>query len=191
MAKRTKDGRLLLTEPAEVRATAGAVPHQLISVLERERRGTVTELAGHLGLPPGSLYYHVRKLRDAGILLEGERRTTGGRDEVVYELAGREVVYDPEANTPPFLTELARTIRTRLRWLERACVKALSHPKTLRKGKQRNLMLAHHHARLGPRDRAELHRRIEELEAFLQERDDPRREDFVHVTFVMVPMAPR
>ena len=85
---------------------------------------------------------------------------TGGRQEVVYELTGSEVVFDPEASSPGFLKELARTIRLRFRGVERAYLEALGRAGTVRHGRRRNLSLHLHHARLRPQHRAELYRRI-------------------------------
>lgn len=180
---------IVLDRPEQVRAVSGPIAHQIISVMERIRRCTVGELAQHTGVEAGSLYYHVRKLRSAGVLVEHDRRSTGGRQEVVYELAGSEVILDPSGSSAGFLKELARTTRTRLRHTERAYLDALGRRGTVRKERGRNLSLHQHHARLGKRDRAELYRRIEELEAFLIEHDDPQVKNFLNVTIAVVPLG--
>lgn len=179
---------VVITRPTQVRALASPVAHQIVSVMERTRRCTVAELAEHTGVEAGSLYYHVRKLRKAGVLLEHDKRSTGGRKEVVYELAGSEVVFDPSARGPGFLKELGRTIRTRLRYVERALVDALGRLGTIRQGRGQNHSLHQHHARLGASDRAELYRRIEALEAFLVEHDDPAQAEFISVTIAVAPV---
>ena len=179
---------IVLKRPAELRAVAGPVAHRIISVMERMRRCTVAELAEHTGIEAGSLYYHVRKLKKIGVLVESERRSTGGRQEVVYELAGSEVVLDTTAAGRGFVRELQRSIRTRFRAVERAYLNALGRKDTVRKGRGRNLSLHQHHARLSARDRTELYRRIAELEAFLIERDNPRAGSFVNVTIAVVPV---
>ena len=184
-------GALVLRRPEQLRAATTVIAHQVISAMERVRRATVGELAVHTGVPAGSLYYHVRKLRDAGVLLEREQRSTGGRPELVYELAGSEVVFDPEGRSPRFLAELGRVVRSRLRMVERAFLAALGRPDAVRKGRGRNLSLHQHQARLGPGARAELYRRIEELEEFLVAHDEPGREDGLHVTIAVVPLARR
>lgn len=179
---------VVLDRAAQVRAVSGLVPHQIVSVMERVPRCTVAELAEHTGIPAGSLYYHVRKMKRAGVLLEHEKRSTGGRQEVVYELAGSEVVFDPEASGPGFVKALCRSVRTRLRFVERAYLRALERRgKRDRSGRHR-LSLAQHNARLGAAQRAELFRRIRELEQFVIESDDPRRSDFVNVTIAVVPI---
>jgi AcrR family transcriptional regulator len=180
---------VVLTRPDQLRAATSLIAHQIISVMERTRRCTVAELAEHTGVEAGSLYYHVRKLKKIGVLLEHDRRSTGGRQEVVYELAGSEVVFDPDGSSPGFLKELARTVRSRLRMVERAFIDALGRPGTVRKGRGKNLSLHQHHFRLSARNRAELFRRIEDLEEFMFEHDDPARTDFTHVSIAILPVA--
>ena len=175
-----------------MRAVSSPVAHQVVSVMERVHRCTVTELATHTGIDAGSLYYHVKKMKGAGVLREREKRSTGGRRETVYELAGSEVVFDPDGTRPAFIQELCRSVRVRLRSVERAFVAALETRKARRKaagGSAPDPSLHQHHARLSSRDRAELYRRIEELEAFLVERDDPALESFVNVTIAVLPEA--
>jgi len=177
-----------LTRPEEVRAVSSPVAHQLVSVLERTRRGTVAELAELTGVEAGSLYYHVRKLLRVGVLREAARQSTGGRQEVIYEITGSEVVIDPDARAPAFLAAVARSVRSRLRRVERAFVAALGDPRAVRRRRGRNLSLHQHQVRLSAADRRELYRRIEELEAWLVERDDERQATFTSLTLAVLPV---
>ncbi len=185
----TRSRPVVLDRPDQLRAVTSIIAHQIISVMERTRRCTVSELAEHLGIQAGSLYYHVRKLQKAGVLAPHVKRSTGGRKEVVYELTGSEVILDPTASGSRFLAALARTMRTRLRAVERGFLDALSHPGTVRAGRNRNISLDQHHSRLSRSKRLELYRRIKELERFLIENDDPRQETFTHVTIAVMPVV--
>ena len=185
--KTRRRGPVVLRQPEQVRAASSLVAHELIALMERLRRATVAEMAEHLGREPSSLYYHVRKLAGAGVLAAGERRPTGGRQEVVYELTGTEVVLDPDERADGFVSELVRSVRTRLRAVERAFAAALGRPGARRRGRGRNLSLHQHHARLRPKDLDELQRRIAALEEFLVEADDPDVDRFVSVTVAVVP----
>ena len=178
---------VVLTRPDQLRAVTSLVAHQVISVMERVRSATVTELAERIGVRAGSLYYHVRNLKRAGVLVEQDRRSTGGRQEVVYELAGSEVVLDSGNAQPAFLGELARTVRSRLRMVERLYLDALARRGSARR--VRGLSLHHHHSRLSAKSKIELERRIEELEAFLIDNDDPRVKEFTHVTLAVLPVV--
>lgn len=180
---------LVLRDPEQLGAIRSPVAHQVISVMERLRRATVAELSARTGVPAGSLYYHVRKLERAGVLAPVEKRSTGGRDEVVYQLMGSEVVLDPLARDARFLNELARVVRTRLRALERLLLAALESASCVRSGRGRNFSVHQHQSRLSARKRHELYRRIEELERFLVENDDPSLEVFTHVTLAVSPVV--
>lgn len=180
---------ILLRRPEDVRIVTSPIASQIVSIMERTRRNTVGELAELVGIEAGSLYYHVRKLNKIGVLLEHDKLSTGGRQEVVYELAGTEIVIDPDERSPAFLAEIARGIRSRLRKIERGFVAALGRPGTIRRTPGRNLSLHHHQVRLKKRDRAEFFRRVEELEAFLVEHDDKAQQEFLSVTLVVLPEA--
>ena len=107
---------------------------------------------------------------------------------MIYELAGSEVILDPEGSSAAFLKALGRSIKTRLRSVERGLLAALGRSDTIRSGRGRNLSLHFHHARLNARHRTELQRRIVALEEFLIEHDDPSVQDFVNVTIAVHPV---
>ena len=120
--------------------------------------------------------------------IRAQEEVAGGLTQLMDE--GSEVVFDPDGSSPGFLKELARTVRSRFRMVERAFIDALGRAGTVRKGRGKNLSLHQHHSRLSSRNRAELFRRIEELEAFLIEHDEPRQREFTHVTIAILPVAP-
>lgn len=63
-------------------------------------RLTVRDLAEKLGKPRGSLYYHVRKLAQIGVLVEVERFLVGRRYESVYEVLAERITVGSDASTP-------------------------------------------------------------------------------------------
>lgn len=178
---------ILIRKPLEVRAVSSPIAHRVISVMERTRRNTVAELALLTGVEAGSLYYHVRRLKKIGVLGECERLSTGGRQEVVYEMMGTEVVIDPDANGPALLAEIGRSVRSRLKRVARDFNEALGRSGTIRRKSGRNLSLHQHQVRLSRSKRAELYRRIEELESFLVENDDAKGREFLNLTLVIHP----
>ncbi|MCA9311668.1 MAG: helix-turn-helix transcriptional regulator [Phycisphaerales bacterium] len=179
--------RLVVRRPAQVRALASPLAHRVASGLERIGPATVAELGAAIGEAPESLYYHVRRLHAAGILRPAGQRETGGRPEVVWEVPGGEIVFDHEGRDPRFRAALARAGESLMRMAARGYAGAVRRGDASRRGRGRTLMLQQHFTRLRPADLAELNRRLEEIAAFVRERDAGEKGTSVSLTMVMTP----
>lgn len=181
--------KFVVREVAQVRALTGPMPHRLVSAFERMGQCTVGELSDELDEPAESLYYHVRRMVGAGVLRQCGVRPTSRRDEAIYELPGKELVFDPNNTSPAFLTALGKSVSALLRLADRAYGLAIAARGTKRKGGARNLMIQQHYARLGADDLTELNRRLEDIADFIQERDDPTARPWVSLTMALSPVA--
>lgn len=181
--------KFVVREVAQVRALTGPMPHRLVSAFERMGQCTVGELSDALDEPAESLYYHVRRMVGAGVIRQCGMRPTSRRDEAIYELPGKELVFDPTNKTPAFLAALAKSVSALLRLADRAYGLAIAARGTRRKGGTRNLMIQQHYARLGADDLTELNRKLEDIADFIQERDDSSARPWVSLTMVLSPVA--
>ena len=179
-----RPARYVVESVAQLRALSGPVPHQVISTLERLGAASVRELATAVGLPPESLYYHVRRLVAVGLLRVREERATRRRPEAVYELPARELVVRSHGAAPAFTDALVGLHRSLMQMAIRI------YERALRRGDRpvRGLRIIQQSARLAPSDLAELERRLEEIAGFLVERDDPQRDRFVSLTISLAPV---
>ncbi len=184
-----KRPRFKVTTEKQIRALSGPVQHQMVATLERVGPSTAKELAGHIGLAPESLYYHLRRLKDAGLLVQTDRRPTSRRPEAVYALPGSELVLDSEARSPRFLEALAGLQRSLMNTATRIYERALRSGTSVRRGSRRNLCLIQVQGRLRPRQLGELNRRLEEIADFVAEHDDPSHDEFLSVTISMSPVT--
>jgi DNA-binding transcriptional ArsR family regulator len=86
---------------------------------------SIPELARALRRSRHSLYYHVKALRDAGVLLESRRSGEGTRTIVYYDVPGRpfSVSFDlgTQARRQAVLSLARARMRTAIRGFERAC----------------------------------------------------------------------
>jgi len=86
---------------------------------------SIPELARALRRTRHALYYHVRALRDAGLLLETRRSGGGTRTTAFYDVPGRPVSVSFDLSTPArnaAVVGLARArLRTAAKGFERAC----------------------------------------------------------------------
>lgn len=70
--------------PAQIRALASTVRQEIVDTVQALGRASVPELAAQLGRRADALYYHVRALRKAKLLVQVESRRRGRHVEAVY-----------------------------------------------------------------------------------------------------------
>ena len=72
---------LVLQTPAHFKALGHPVRHRIVNVL-RQRPATLGQLASALGLAKGTIGFHVRVLREAGLVrMTGTRHVRGGTEQ--------------------------------------------------------------------------------------------------------------
>lgn len=71
-----------------------ASPHRLeiITVLGELGKASIAEIARCLGRTPHSLYYHVKMLEKAGVVVAAEIRRRGRRDEQLWKVAAERIM---------------------------------------------------------------------------------------------------
>lgn len=184
-----KKSKFVVRTEEQIRALAGPLQNQIVGTLERVGPSTAKELAVHVGVAPESLYYHLRKLKRAGLLLVTGRRPTSRRPEAVYALPGRELVLDATGKGSGLLEAAAALQRSLLGLATRLYERALRSGKSVRRGAKRNLCVIQVQGRLRPAKLAELNRRLEDVAEFVAENDDPGQAGFVSVTISMSPVT--
>lgn len=173
----------------QIRALSGPVQHQIVATLERVGPSTAKELAGHIGLAAESVYYHLRKLKRAGLLVETDRRPTSRRPEAVYALPGSELVLDSSGGGAGVLAAMAGFQRSLMTTATRLYERALSAGELVQRGKRRNLCVIQVQGRLRPAQLGELNRRLEDIAEFVAEHDDASHDQFLSVTISMSPVT--
>ena len=86
----------MLRDPAQFKALGHPLRHRLLIAL-RQRPATLAQLAIALGAAKGTVGYHVRVLREAGLVrIAHERRVRGGTEQY-YEPASARLRIAPDA----------------------------------------------------------------------------------------------
>lgn len=123
-------------KPAQLRALATPQRQELVATLQALQPCTVRELAVHLGRKPVSLYYHVRKLEEVGLV-----RTDGERaGETLYRLPADEVRLDPEQRTGASLAALRKLGASILRHAQRLYDEAVPAPQPAQVRRRRHTL---------------------------------------------------
>lgn len=94
---------LVLRSTAQFKALGHPVRHRLVNVL-RQRPATLRQIATALGLAKGTVSYHVRVLREAGLVQLAEtRQVRGGTEEYFALVSGGFRLGDDAAEGAGFL----------------------------------------------------------------------------------------
>lgn len=103
----------------------------------------VTELAKFLGRSRHSLYYHIRALRDCGLLIETRVQGNGVKPTAHYDLPGRPILVRYDLGSPKSRRAVIAVGRARFRAGQRGFVRGCSSDNAVVEGPRRNLWVAH------------------------------------------------
>ncbi|GII42022.1 ArsR/SmtB family transcription factor [Planotetraspora phitsanulokensis] len=99
--------QLVLRSPAQFRALGHPVRHRLVNLL-RQRPATLAQLTAALGSTKGTIGYHVRILREAGLVRLASTRQVRGGTEQYFALVSRGFKLGEDAEVgPEFLINAA------------------------------------------------------------------------------------
>jgi DNA-binding transcriptional ArsR family regulator len=154
---------------------------------------SITELADALGRSRNSLYYHVRALRDAGLLLETRRSGEGKKATAHYDPAGRPLAVHFDLSTKDRKRAVIALARARIRSAARGFERACRPGAVTVEGPQRNLWATHLKGWLSDEE----HKEAKELFARLihligrNSRQSDQNKRSYELTFVLAPILPK
>ncbi|MCX5276255.1 ArsR/SmtB family transcription factor [Streptomyces virginiae] len=104
---RDEQGHLVLRSPEQFKALGHPLRHRMVNVL-RQRPATLRQLAQALEMSKGTIGYHVRVLREAGLVRLTETRQVRGGTEQYFALAAPAFKLHQDAEVgPEFLINAA------------------------------------------------------------------------------------
>lgn len=171
-------------------ALKAAARQELLDVLSSMGTVSIAELATALGKPADSLYYHVRILQKAGLVLEDGTRELAGRNERLYRAVASDIrlTYKPgpkgnaEAITP--------IIDSMQRLTTRDFKAAFTNPSTIVEGRQRQLWAARVTCWLTNQQVAELNQHIASLrQTTVSSPPRDEGEKLYALTIVLAPLS--
>ena len=123
----------------------------------------VSEMASFLGRSRHALYYHVRVLRDCGLLVETRVEGKGVKPTAHYDLPGRPFVVRYDLGSAKTRRAVIAIGKVRFRTGQRGFVRACSSSIAVVQGPRRNLWVAHWKGWLTPKDLEKANRLLNEL----------------------------
>ncbi|NNE43370.1 MAG: helix-turn-helix transcriptional regulator [Gemmatimonadetes bacterium] len=116
---------LHVTDPKTIRALASPLRMEILQTLDPAKPMTIAEIAEQLGKPRGSLYYHVRKLIEIGVVVEAEQRLSGRRYESLYTVAAERLAVGADPASPTGRAASEKLVLSMLRQVGREFQDAL------------------------------------------------------------------
>ena len=154
---------------------------------------SVPEIARFVGRPRNALYYHIRELRDCGLLIESKVQRDGVKTTSLYDVPGRPVIVRYDLSTPRTRKAVVQIARARFRSGERGFVRACKPSLAVTEGPTRNLWVAHWKGRLNEEHLLEANRLFNELVDLFGRAANSGDEDRVphEITFAISPAIRR
>ncbi|HKE15132.1 MAG TPA: helix-turn-helix domain-containing protein [Kofleriaceae bacterium] len=177
----------------QLRALVSPVRQELIDLLQTLGKASIAELAHRLGRPADGLYYHVRALVGAGLVVPVGQRSAGRREEVVYSTAAPErklsLRYRPEH--APSATALGQLVGSMLRTAERDFRAGLARAGVIVEGRRRELWAARGKGWLSPAELERVNALLVELGTMLERGPSAARTQLFTLTYVLAPAEAR
>ncbi len=187
----TRDKRYLIDQPDQIASLASPMRQEIVDSIQASGPSSVADLARQLGCPADSLYYHVARLAEAGLLIEHGVRRSGRKDEAVYDLPGpgMRLHYDP--SDPENVSAVNKVIVSMLRVAERDFRAGFNPELAVVEGAGRNLRGYRAKAWLTEEELGELNELLERIDAILTRAKDPGPRRLHAFTWVLSPAKAR
>ena len=183
-----REREFLISTVEQMDALASPVRHQIHIAMEMIGRCSVNQLAERLDRVPETLYYHVRRLEKVGIVERVGSRVAGSREEAIYQLKARRLRVDPSQTSARFLQAMAKGCGSLLRFAQRSFEQALVRKAERRMIPKRSLRIEQVAVRLSSQSLEELNRRLDSIQEFISDADEPEGKQMYVVTISTAPM---
>lgn len=170
----------------EIEVLASPTRIELIDTLEAlGGDASVAELASHLGRPADGLYYHLRQLAAAGLVIE-ETTAEGKRYHPRTRGEGLRLRYRPGATANA--KAVGGVAASVLRIAGRDFKGALADPDTRVEGPLRELWAARGKGWVGPTELAEINRLLTRLTMLLRRPRSASRDRLIVLSWILAPV---
>jgi DNA-binding transcriptional ArsR family regulator len=153
----------IVTSPKQFEAIASPGRDDILDAVNAIGPCTVAQIARFLGRSRESTYYHVRTLRDCGLLLENHGRTESKKPVASYDLPGRPIVVYFNLSTPSSRRAVIGLASARLRAAKRGFERACRSNNVVVDGPRRDLWAARWKGWLSPKELEEANKLILQL----------------------------
>lgn len=179
---------LWIDNPSQLKQLTSPVRLAIIDSIAAMSIASISDLAKDLGLPADSLYYHVKKLVDSGLLIEKGMQETSRRDEVVYSLpkAKIRIKYDLEkVENYRLITKIFSSV---LRSTSKDFELAFENPNAMVEGPKRNLWGAQLRGWLNNDEIEEVNILLNRLHEVFESAEKKEGKNLHSITWIITPL---
>ena len=176
----------------QLEALTSPVRQEIVDALAGTGPCSIAELARQLGRASDSLYYHMRVLRQAGLVQQAGTQVAGTREERLYELPGGPILVCPDPGSARDREQVTRSVSALLRLTDRNFREAARSEGTVWSGPRRNLRAFRFKSRLSPAERKEVLGLLNRIGDIFSRSTIPTRGEgeLLAVTSVLLPVVP-
>jgi DNA-binding transcriptional ArsR family regulator len=182
-------GTYTIRRPAQLRALSSPARQEIVDALGALGPASIADLAAHLGRRPQALYYHVRALQRAGLVLQAGTRRVGRSDGGLFVAAGQRLAIGYDLSSPGFVARMRVVLASLLRLTQRDVLRALHQPFAVTDGPARNLWCGRLRMRLTRTQLIAVNRLFHALVARLSDHAGQRQGRIHAVTLAIVPLS--
>jgi DNA-binding transcriptional ArsR family regulator len=187
--KRNDSG--LLEDDAALAALVSPVRQEIVDTIEAlGGDAAVADIAARLGRPADGIYYHLRRLVDAGVLREGDDDGSGRRYRTVAP-RGRRVHLKYGRGTRANNATVEKVVGGMLRTAERDFDRALRSGEATGSGPLRDLWASRLKGWVGDADLREINRLLARLSELLMQPRSAGRDRLVTLAWMLAPIDER
>lgn len=184
-----------ITDPAAIAALASPVRQELFDTLEAIGGvATIAELAEQLGRPADGLYYHVERMRRAGLLVAAPvGKSRAGRSERRYRIPGapgRQIGLGYRPRDPRNAAAVRGVVAGMLRIARRDFDRALAGNVVV-DGPHRELWAARGTGWVSDAELAAINRLLVRVTHLLRQPRGGARHRLISLCYVLAPLTPR
>jgi DNA-binding transcriptional ArsR family regulator len=181
----------LIRTARELRALRTPMRQEIMNAVRRIGPCSAKEIAAETGRAPASLYYHLQRLTEAGLIRVTEERPAGKRLERAYQVSAARIIIDREKRSDAFLAALSDLYGATLRTAERELTRALGRERARKRGTCASTGVIRLQCRMSPESAAGLPERIQELVSSLAEDEGSERGEAYSVTVAVALLPPQ
>jgi predicted transcriptional regulator len=183
----------LVTSAKQLQVIASPGREEIVDMVALIGPCSITELAGALGRSRNSLYYHVRALRDCGLLVETQCSGEGKKTTAYYDPPGRPLAVHFDLSTKDRKRAVVALARARIRSAARGFERACRPGAVTVEGPHRNLWATHLKGWLSDEELKEVNELFARLIHLIGRsgRESVPAKRSYEFTFVLAPILPK
>lgn len=178
----------VVREPEQLDVLASPLRQEILGAAAELGPCSISDLARQLGRPADALYYHVRKLARAGLLVSEGKRRGSRRDEEIFGAPGGAIRVAYDLDDPRSVEAIRRAAAALLRVAQRDFERGTRHAGAKTRGRDRNLRSGRATAWLSRDQLRELNALLDRIDALLVRTPPAPGKRLCAFSFVLAPV---